>query len=111
MKVISLFYKHIIIFILIFVTFNYALKYFFHQQEENYLSVQTELLQSQYQTQYKYLKIMSHDIYTMYQDNSKLISIFAQAEDANLSQRAALRDEMFIKLAYYFHKTILTYIK
>ena len=106
MKIISLFYKHVILFVLIFVTFSYTLKYFFHQQEENYLNVQTELLQTQYETQYKYLKIMSHDIYMMYQENSKLISIFAQAEDANLSKRATLRQEMYAMLQKRYKRLV-----
>ncbi len=94
MKVISLFYKHVILFILIFIALNYAVKYFFEHQEKNYLAVQTELLRAQYQTQYKYLKIMSSDIYVMYQENQELISIFAQAQDANLSQRDVIRKKM-----------------
>ncbi len=94
MKTINKFYKHIIIFIIFLVIVNYSVGYFFAHQKNKYLSVQTELLTTKYETQYKYFKIMSHDIYTMYSDNQELIQLFAQAEDANSSQKALIRDEM-----------------
>jgi diguanylate cyclase (GGDEF)-like protein len=89
------FYKHIIIFFLIFLFINEGLKLFFHQQEESYLTVQTQLLSSQYQTQYKYLKIMSHDIYTMYQENDSLIKCLAKADATTDS---ATRDKLRKKI-------------
>ena len=95
MKTINKFYKHIIIFITFLIILNYSVDYFFEHQREKYLSVQTELLVSKYETQYKYFKIMSHDIYTMYSDNQKLMQLFAQAESANNVQRALIRNQMY----------------
>ena len=98
MKIISKYYKHVLIlFVLVFVSTT-AVEYFFKHQKKNYLTIQTKLLKKQYQTQYKYLKIMSHDIFSMYQDNTKLISLLAKAEDANTVQRAILRDKVYTML-------------
>ena len=89
------FYKHIIIFLVVFIVLNAGLDFFFKQQKENYLGVQTQLLSSQYQTQYKYLKIMSHDIYTMYQDNEKLINLLTQAQNSSGVKRDKIRKKTY----------------
>jgi len=89
------YYKHIIIFFLLALILNGAIDGFFKHHKESYLNIQTNLLKTQYETQYKYLKIMSHDIYSMYQDNTKLISLFAQANDSDASQRALIRNKMY----------------
>ena len=94
MKTIITYYKHFLIFLLIAVVSNIAIENFFKHQKNNYLIIQTELLKKQYETQYKYLKIMSHDIFSMYQDNQKLMKLFTQANDANSSMRVIIRDEM-----------------
>jgi len=95
MNIVKKFYKHIIVFFLIFIIFNTGLKLFFKQQQENYLTVQTQLLSSQYQTQYKYLKIMSHDIYTMYQDNETLIALLTQAQNTIGTAQNRVRKKVY----------------
>ena len=95
MKSITKYYKHIIIFLLLALILNAAIGGFFKQQRESYLNIQTDLLKTQYETQYKYLKIMSHDIFSMYQENPKLIALFAQANASNTEQRALIRDKMY----------------
>ncbi len=95
MKIIKKFYKHILTFIMLLVVFNFAIDYFFKNQKEHYLNSQTELLKTSYKTQYKYFKIMSQDIYTMYQDKEDLISLFAQAEDADFLKQASIRMKMY----------------
>ena len=95
MTIITKFYKQFLIFFIILFVLNYAVDTFFENQKNSYLNVQTQLVQNQYNTQYKYLKIMSHDIYSMYQDNQKLISLFAQATNANSSSKAVIRNKMY----------------
>jgi len=48
-----------------------------------YLQVQTNLLKTKYETSYKYFKIMSKDIYTMYMENDKLIALLKEAQNQN----------------------------
>ncbi len=98
MKIINKFYKHFVIFILMLLVMSWSIDAFFQNQKDKYLDTQTELLQGSYKTQYNYLKIMSHDIYLMYQENEKLIPLFAQAKDANLSKRAKIRKDMYTML-------------
>ena len=92
------FSKHIIIFTILSILSYYSVAYFFQNQKSNYLKVQTQLIQSKYETQYNYLKIMSQDIQSMYQENEKVIKLFEQAYDANLTQRALIRNKMHTML-------------
>jgi len=54
-----------------------------------YLKVQSTLLQNKYNVLHKYLKIMSHDIYTMYENNPRLIKLLSLATQ----QSGKLQDE------------------
>jgi len=98
MKIVNRFYKHLVIFISLLLVTSWSVDTFFQNQKDKYLSTQTKLLQGSYETQYNYLKIMSQDIYLMYQENEKLIALFAQAKDANLSKRAEIRNDMHTML-------------
>ena len=98
MNMIRKFYKHFVIFISLLLVASWSIDTFFQNQKDKYLSTQTELLQGSYQTQYAYLKIMSHDIYLMYQENKNLISLFTQAKDANISKQRELRNDMYTML-------------
>ncbi len=95
MNIIRKFYKHFIIVSVFLFGLNISIDYFFKHQEKNYLKIQTELLKSKYDMQYKYLRIMSKDIYIMYQENKKLIELFAKAKDANTQEQATIRDSMY----------------
>ncbi len=106
MKSISKYYKHIIIFLLLAIGSTSVIDNFFKHQREDYLTIQTELLKTQYETQYKYLKIMSHDIFAMYQDKQELIALFAQANDANISTRATIRDKMYKMLQKRYKRLV-----
>jgi diguanylate cyclase (GGDEF)-like protein len=44
-----------------------------------YLQTQSKLLQNKYTVLHKYLKIMSHDIYSMYENNPRLIKLLTLA--------------------------------
>lgn len=85
---------------------NYSINYFFKRQQENYLKIQTELIQTQFQTQYKYLKIMSHDIYSMYQDNQKLISLFEKTTNASKEEQALIRNKMYNMLKKRYKRLV-----
>ena len=111
MSIIKKIYKHILILIIFLVGFNSSIDYFFKHQEVNYLKIQTELLQSKYDTQYKYLRIMSNDIYIMYQENKKLIELFAQAKDANIQEQAVIRNKMYKMLHRRYKRLVNMGIK
>ncbi len=111
MNTVKNFYKHVIIFISLLVVVDYAVDYFFNNQKETYLSVQTELLDTKFQTQYRYFKIMSHDIYSMYKDNKKLMNLFAQACDADISQKALVREKMYTMLERRYKRLVNMGIK
>ncbi len=106
MTIITKFYKHILIFTFFIIGANSVVTYFFTQQEQNYLSTQTELLHSKYKTQYKYLKIMSNDIFTMYQENTKLIELFAQAKDGDIQKQSEIRAKMYKMLQKRYKRLV-----
>jgi len=101
------FFKHIMVFVALFLLLNTALNFFFNQQKEGYLNVQTQLLSSQYKTQYNYLKIMSHDIYTMYQDNSRVVNILQKAQQTlSLEERNRLREKLYNMLKKRYKRLV-----
>ncbi len=50
------------------------------EKKQYYLDVQNELLRTKYRTTHRYFKIMSQDIYTMYSQNTKLITLLQRAQ-------------------------------
>lgn len=95
MKTINLYYKHFIVLILFLFLSNIFVDYLFSHHKKNYLSIQTETLEKRYETQYRYLKIMSSDIFIMYQENEKLIALFEQAEGSDDIKRAKIRKSIY----------------
>ncbi len=89
------FYKHIILFTIITLLGNYAVSYFYTLQEEQYLHMQTKLLKTKYDINYKYLKIVSSDIYDMYKKNRNIIKILEQVKDANTTKQNELRSSLY----------------
>ena len=89
------FYKHFLIFAFFILLSNLLIDYFFKYQKKNYLSIQTETLQIKYETQYRYLRIMSNDVFLMYQDNKKFIDLFEQASSADKAKRTNLRTSIY----------------
>jgi len=66
------------------------------QQNRNfYLNAQSKLLQNKYALLHKYLKIMSHDIYSMYENKPKLIALLASAPTQSIEQRAQTRRAVY----------------
>ena len=96
MKNITLkFYKHFLIFAFFILISNLFIDYFFKYQKKNYLSIQTETLQIKYETQYRYLRIMSNDVFLMYQDNKRFINLFEQVESASMEKRDKIRKTIY----------------
>jgi diguanylate cyclase (GGDEF)-like protein len=60
-----------------------------------YLKVQSELLQTKYDTTYKYFKIMANDIYKMYRQNTKVINLFATATQLSADEQNKLRQKIY----------------
>lgn len=89
------YYKHIILFTIIIITGSYALYYFHNSQEEHYLQMQTKFLKAKYDTNYKYLKIVSSDIYEVYKDNKTIIKILQNVNKTNESGQDKLRKELY----------------
>jgi diguanylate cyclase (GGDEF)-like protein len=92
------FYKHIIIFLIISILGFYLIDLLMLKQKERYLSIQTELINTKYTTNYKYFQIMSKDIYSMYQGNKTIISVMDKANNATKQERELLRKKLFLKL-------------
>ena len=92
------FYKHVLAFAIILALGNYLIGFSVDKQKKQYLDMQTELLSTKYKTNYKYFKIMSKDIYSMYQDNSHVVNAIDQALSADDVQKDKLRKELFAKL-------------
>lgn len=84
-----------IFFIVILFLGLYSINLFESNKKEYYLDVQSELLQTKYDTSYKYFKIMSSDIFEMYSKNKKLINLFAQAKNANTKKQALIRKQIY----------------
>jgi len=89
------YYKHIILFTIIIITGNYALYYFHTSQEDHYLQLQTKFLKAKYDTNYKYLKIVSSDIYEVYKGNKTIIKILQNASNADEIEQSKLRKELY----------------
>ncbi len=94
-NIIKKYYKHLIIFTLIFAVGFYLIEFGMSNQKSRYLKVQTELFKTKYETNYKYFKVMSSDIYAIYQDNTEVINLIAKAKDANETKRSKLRQKLY----------------
>ena len=97
------FYKHIMIFSLIMLVAYFSISLLYTTQKDQYLRMQTNILSAKYNTNYKYLKIVSNDIYQMYKNNKMIISTFEQLLDANRTTRNELRVNLYnlLKKRYY----------
>ena len=77
----------------------YSINLFEENKRSYYLEVQSKLLQAKYDTSFKNFKIMSNDIFSMYAQNTKVIDLFTQAQDANRSIQNKIRNEIYLSLA------------
>jgi len=89
---------------IIFLTFLMVLLFFMglflinaysQQKRSYYLQVQSTLLVNKYGVLHKYLKIMSHDIYTMYEGNPRLIKLLTKALHEPSSERNITRKAVY----------------
>jgi len=94
-NIIMKFYKHFLIFVFSILVFNFSIDCFFKYQVQNYLSIKTDSLQTKYETQYKYLKIMSQDVFSMYQDNDGFIELLSEVDKADIKERDILRKKIY----------------
>lgn len=99
-------YKHIFLFLLFAFSLVAVIDYFFEQQEKKYLLVQTDLLQNKYNTNYKYFKIMSNDIHSMYSDKKELISLFSQAQKSSMVNKKQIRLDMHALLKKRYSRLV-----
>ncbi len=98
MNIFQKFYKHLLIFLLFLFIGNITIDFVIETQKKQYLKMQTEMLFTKYKTNYKYFEIMSQDIYSIYKDNPNLINSLSEANDANQTQKASLRNNLYTKL-------------
>ena len=84
-----------IVFILLLSTGSLLIDKLVADKKKYYLGVQSELLDVKYKSVYKYLKIMSDDIYLMYSQNSRLIELLKQAKDADKHGKDVAREAIY----------------
>jgi len=68
-----------ILFVVFLLVGNFIINRYIETKKEYYLNVQSKLLATKYQTNYKYYKIMSKDVYDMYEQKKKLIALLSKA--------------------------------
>ncbi len=88
-------YKHIIFFIIITIVGTYVINVVENDKKKQYLQMQAKLLQTKYNTNYKYFKIMSQDIHMMYSENKALINIIKKTENASTEKKTQLREALY----------------
>ncbi len=92
------FYKHIILFSILLIAGLYLIDFTVSQQKKRYLDMQTELLDNKYKTNYKYFKIMSEDIYSIYKDDINIISTISKIKTSDTNTTNTLRNKLYTKL-------------
>lgn len=97
-------YKHVAFFIIIAIIGTYVINAIENDKREQYLQMQAELLQIKYDTNYKYLKIMSKDIYMMYSNNKVIVNIIKKAKDATPEKKAKLRKSLYDLLKKHYKR-------
>jgi diguanylate cyclase (GGDEF)-like protein len=76
--------------------FGYLLLDSYTQNKKNYyLGVQSKLLETKYQTTYRYFKIMTHDIHEMYSHNKKLLKLLNEANKADEKKLNTIRKKIY----------------
>jgi len=92
------FYKHLVVFIVVLFVGIYVSNIAVEQQKSSYLDMQTELLEVKYKTNYNYFKIMSKDIYSIYQENESIINLILTANNSGIDEKNRLREKLYNKL-------------
>ena len=98
LQILKSFSKNIFILILSLLIGNYLIDFGMQHQKDRYLEIQTNLLHEKYKTNYKYFKIMSQDIFTIYEENPKVIDIIVQAKNADALEKSVLRNKLYKQL-------------
>ena len=60
-----------------------------------YLNIQSQMFVNQYNTWHKYLKIMSQDISSMYQNNKTLMQLLDKAYSSPKAQQDKIRERIY----------------
>ncbi len=89
------FYRHFLLFVILSVSGWFLINQIETDKKEQYLNMQAELLETKYKTNYKYFKIMSKDIYSIYTDNKKIADILTQAAKTSKQQQSYLRSKLY----------------
>jgi diguanylate cyclase (GGDEF)-like protein len=92
------FFKHSLFFIFLTLLGAYVIGVVEDGKRDQYLKMQTKILQTKYATNYKYFKIMSQDIYSMFSENFGVTDLIAQVKDANATQKDLLRERLYTLL-------------
>jgi hypothetical protein len=87
--------KHIVIFIIILVIGSFIIDAIQEKVMQDHLRSQNELLKSKYDTNYKFLKIMSQDIYDMYKENPEVIDTLSKVKNASPHTQNELRRKLY----------------
>jgi diguanylate cyclase (GGDEF)-like protein len=73
-------------------------------KKEYYLEVQSELLVAKYQTSYRYFKIMTNDIYTMYTQNRRLMLLLEKVEKADTQKKETIKKKIYKLIGKNFRR-------
>ena len=84
-----------LLFMLLFFFGIFTIRAVMQDKRAYYLQVQSQLLYDKYTVLHKYLKIMSHDIYSMYENNPRLIKLLTQANKQSKEARKKTRKEVY----------------
>ncbi len=89
------FYRHFLLFIVLSVGGWFLISQIETDKKEQYLKMQAKLLETKYKTNYKYFKIMSQDVYSIYADNKNISDILTKVPNASKQQRSHLRSKLY----------------
>ncbi len=85
----------VVIFIAVLLIGNFIIDKLMQDKRNYYLQMQSKLLLTKYNTTYKYYKIMSEDIHTMYAQNHKLISLLEKIKTSTPEQKKEIRQKVY----------------
>ncbi|MBL0707494.1 MAG: diguanylate cyclase [Sulfurimonas sp.] len=94
-KLLLKYYKIVILFSLLLVISYFSITLLYEMQKNQYLRMQTSILDAKYNTNYRYLKVVSNDIYQMYKESKTLISTYEKLSDASQNEQNEMRTNLY----------------
>ena len=89
------FYKYIALFLLVLIGGSYFIEIIEDEKRDSYLQAQAKILQTKYDTNYKYFKIVSEDIRNMLMDIPAVVETFSHVKNSDAARQAELRKKLY----------------